>query len=904
MSTAKVIFTYKRKRLSSCSGVGHADASADFSLDVQEDKHQDAPNEKIKSPEKVLKNCKSVNCNDVDCTMDRRSCLEPFNNQHTDFQLQHVCHGEEIPAACLSPALNNSNRLGEEYDVQRSDTTDTRKMVLASHELPGDDTFKISGEHISAEASLGETTNSIKKCSCSLHSSYLDVERCMQDGSVSQSVEKDSNILSKPSDVCKTEVAKGNSSVPLRTFSRRLKRKADECGAGMCTKFPFRERDTVIKECDSGPVPSCTCEVASKDNSLVEKSLDMKIKSNDVENMNVPCQSCDKMSSSGIKDSSCPCGQSCEENLIMRKSEKTSNTQEDLVVDTSPDNQAAIKTSGSIPFAFHYFDVIGSTDIQKDDVRCSSYDETGAASCNLACKTDKQPVSQRRASSGDSQLTSDSSDLKNGAAKRVEHRGRRSNSLDLSCPPPGVCAIDCNVVPESYVQEEASDIIQDSSTVINSEKVAQDGNMKSKGFELFGDDSGQVEDSSNGVHTSIKTKIKPKSTCLQLFAEDVKTSQITPSSTLFENGYSQAQQNVACVLDSQRQASTVIGSSLPTRPIHEGQSSKDAPTTHLFQNCNFRTCDYKQNPVQSFPDQASVRHKLLLDSINTKATSLRGNRNISLDKFEPCPDMWSDEELDSLWIGLRRHGRGNWHAMLLDPRLRFAPWRTAADLEGQWGREQYKLFSGQHVPSSRNLKPQDAYNLHCHGPVGCHGTGVRRENVAAETQLSLGDMYAKNDAVFSRSSALSYGIAQAHRHVTMASSVGSYLFNNVQASVMIRGVSSDGPAMALGMNNCLPHWLKDPISTPSRPFNPPLPPISTLPPMGGHRLVHAFPETAGTTCKRKNPVNIKPACLHPLSHQYGNPLTNKPDLANNLIVIDSDASSEETISDDANVRSN
>lgn len=56
MSTAKVIFTYKRKRLSSCSGVGHAaDVCTDFSFDIEADKHQDGPNEKVRSPEKDLR---------------------------------------------------------------------------------------------------------------------------------------------------------------------------------------------------------------------------------------------------------------------------------------------------------------------------------------------------------------------------------------------------------------------------------------------------------------------------------------------------------------------------------------------------------------------------------------------------------------------------------------------------------------------------------------------------------------------------------------------------------------------------------------------------------------------------------------------------------------------------------
>jgi len=46
MSTAKVIFTYKRKRLSSCSGVGHADGCPDFSSHVQTGKRQHATNER------------------------------------------------------------------------------------------------------------------------------------------------------------------------------------------------------------------------------------------------------------------------------------------------------------------------------------------------------------------------------------------------------------------------------------------------------------------------------------------------------------------------------------------------------------------------------------------------------------------------------------------------------------------------------------------------------------------------------------------------------------------------------------------------------------------------------------------------------------------------------------------
>lgn len=898
MSTAKVIFTYKRKRLSSRFGVGNANVCTDFSSsDVQAEEHQDAPKEKIKSPDKNLMISKCVNCNDVDRSMDCRSCLEPFDNK-----IQHVCHGEEMPA-CSTLTLHNSSRLREKYDVQRSDTMKTK-------DLTGSNAFTAVGKNDSVGAALGETTNSNEKDSCLLHASYLDDEGSMQGGSVSQSV-KDYTMLCKQSYLSKT-VVKGKSSAPLRTFSRRLKRKADTCDAGMLTKLPCIEGDAAVKVCGSGPL-SYTCEVESKQNSLVEKSLDMKVESSD-DTRNTLCQNSEQVTSNEIGDSLCPCRQSCAETLLMRQTEVTSDSQEDLIGDISPvAKRSAIRTSGSVASAFHNPDAIGST---KKDVRGSSNDGTVVLSCNVACKMDVLPMSQQcRASSGESQLTSsDSSDLKIGVANRVDHR-TCSNLLDVSRPPPGAVVIDCNVVPESDVHEAASDIIRDSVMIKSNEKVVQEGKIKSKGLQLNEHDSVPMEDSPD-VPTSIKKETKPKTKCLQLFSDDVKCSQFTPSNTLSETSHSKPQPNVASILDRQRhqlhqssgKASATIGSSLHMGPIYEGQTSKNGPTTHLFQNSNVNTCDLIQNPVvQSFPDQASFRHKLLLESINTRATSLRGNRNISLDKFEPCPAMWSEEELDSLWIGIRRHGRGNWHAMLLDPRLRFAPWRTAGDLEEQWGREQFKLFSGQQMPSSRYLKPQDAYKVHCHGPVVCHGAGGRRENVAAGTQLSLGDVYAQKEGVCSRSSAPSYGITQAQKHVTMASSVGSYacgLFNNVPANLMIRSeVPSDAPATAFGMNNCLPHWLRNPISTLSRPLDPSLPPNSALPQMGGLQMAHAFPETSRTSCKGKNQINTKVAEVKPPSHlQCGNPLTSKPGLADNFIVIESDASSEETISDDHNIR--
>lgn len=123
----------------------------------------------------------------------------------------------------------------------------------------------------------------------------------------------------------------------------------------------------------------------------------------------------------------------------LRHTEGVSNSREDLVADTSlVTKQTSTRTPGSIASVDDCPNAAGGTGLQNDDIRCSPCDGIVISSLDVACNMDEQPVSQQlRASSGDSQLTSsDSSDLKTGVAKRVEHRAC-SNSLDLSHPPSG-----------------------------------------------------------------------------------------------------------------------------------------------------------------------------------------------------------------------------------------------------------------------------------------------------------------------------------------------------------------------------------------------------------------------------------------------------------------------------------
>lgn len=74
-----------------------------------------------------------------------------------------------------------------------------------------------------------------------------------------------------------------------------------------------------------------------------------------------------------------------------------------------------------------------------------------------------------------------------------------------------------------------------------------------------------------------------------------------------------------------------------------------------------------------------------------------GNHNL----MSSLPATWTDVELDSLWVGVRRHGRGNWEMMLRDLKLQFLPGKTPQDLAERWGEEySHLLYSRRGYQSS------------------------------------------------------------------------------------------------------------------------------------------------------------------------------------------------------------
>lgn len=118
-----------------------------------------------------------------------------------------------------------------------------------------------------------------------------------------------------------------------------------------------------------------------------------------------------------------------------------------------------------------------------------------------------------------------------------------------------------------------------------------------------------------------------------------------------------------------------------------------------------------------------------------------------LESLEP----WSEDELDALWTGVRRHGKGSWDAMLRDPRLKFSRTRSAEDLADKWATEQLKIFGGPILPPVRSTR-QETIPGHIEVPFRSasvankfptfsidHGVSSRIQNQVIDKQLAQGD---------------------------------------------------------------------------------------------------------------------------------------------------------------------
>ncbi|CAI9782237.1 unnamed protein product [Fraxinus pennsylvanica] len=99
----------------------------------------------------------------------------------------------------------------------------------------------------------------------------------------------------------------------------------------------------------------------------------------------------------------------------------------------------------------------------------------------------------------------------------------------------------------------------------------------------------------------------------------------------------------------------------------------------------------------AFPEN----HRKVLENIILRT----GPGSSNLLKMKSKVDIWSEDELDYLWIGVRRHGRGRWDSMLRDPKLKFSKFKTAEDLSARWEVEQLKIVDGLGLPGPNSFRP-------------------------------------------------------------------------------------------------------------------------------------------------------------------------------------------------------
>uniref|UniRef100_A0A1J3EE40 Protein CHROMATIN REMODELING 4 n=1 Tax=Noccaea caerulescens TaxID=107243 RepID=A0A1J3EE40_NOCCA len=172
----------------------------------------------------------------------------------------------------------------------------------------------------------------------------------------------------------------------------------------------------------------------------------------------------------------------------------------------------------------------------------------------------------------------------------------------------------------------------------------------------------------------------------------------------------------------------------PMDPPAFSQQEKELPSLGL---------DQFPSGLSSIPEN----HRKVLENIILRTGSGIGH----LQKRKTRVDAWSEDELDSLWIGVRRHGYGNWETILRDPRLKFSKFKSPEYLAARWEEEQRKfldsLSSLQSKPSRSDKStksplfpglPQGIMNRALHGTK--YATPPRFQSHLTDIKLGFNDL--------------------------------------------------------------------------------------------------------------------------------------------------------------------
>ncbi|XP_057963426.1 uncharacterized protein LOC131154579 isoform X2 [Malania oleifera] len=959
MVDGKVVITYKRKRQISNSGLNHENGCtssfehpADNSL-IKPDKHGEKGKEHVSENQRTVSEVcpMCVVCGVGGKLLHCNSCLQPYHlrclnhcPRVSQFLPEGSRRGKWLCSDCnkqqdysCSQKVRESSRLRAKKQVEEFDK---KQLAVSSPDLL---LMKNTGNDLEDKCKSECTGASVMKT--------LNL--------VGDSVSKEMGINLQ----CEAPTER-KLIAPLITFSRRSKRKKDLRGTDIQSKLPPAEKmcPLVSKGSDLSLL-TFSCEATSRKGCLGAHSTALKPSGEDADMEHLLCLNQENMKTD--VGSTCIQTGNAPENKIVNEEEQPTNGQ-NMSKNASPVAEQDLGGSTNI-----------LVDIQQDlPINCSGISSNGAVKdsySDAVIRNAFRVVPKPHTSSGEESQILPASSVKT-IITPCNTTAVSMASSDLLVPP----YVDCNNTPDScekgpnqaasmtpmdsfdsgsrnhtnFLQcatrkVNALELLETTNGTVGETLSVHDEQVSKNTHALVEEGSSNCKDSGRACPSVYHTGVTSNNKCLQLFLED-KTNDMLhliaqPEGTAYWGSEERKNLHLESEKYGPQQASAnslFLGLALPAEPKVEQRIFRKSMATLPLTASGIKSREFVPDVLpRSLSSDASsfLRHKVMLDSIITRARALRGNRSSFLDKFELCNSMWSEEELDFLWIGVRRYGRDNWDAMLRDPKLRFSSWRVARDLAERWEEEQFKLMNGSLVSQINCSKITDLSLDHdkdfLHPSIG-----IDTENTTDETQLSLGDVYAQKDCSLSKRPLFNFtnnqrnGSKQPQKSVRTTRALHSDCrrgnfnrgFNRFdgKAAPRVDFSSTSGSSINLTAKGDLPHWLREAVSS----SHPMLEDSTTsLVPSIAHPGTSRLPQPYLLPCEPHcglSKINGRLAGLRAsdmqstcsahcaefsLGMKFGTPEpigassyhVNKRD---DLIIIGSDASSEETISDDHSCR--
>ncbi|KAL5767306.1 hypothetical protein ACOSQ2_014089 [Xanthoceras sorbifolium] len=936
---------------------------------------------------KKLVKCHCAVCGAKGDMLQCDDCHQTYHLQCLNRSVKHIPHGKKLVCNSIeqhdcstSQPVRKYSRLKAKKRIEESDALDVtvrpRKIHIMSS---GEGTSgKDMGGSSSVDVSLESKSNHIQICSCSnVNSCPGSDEKCFKRRLVSRSVATetakssdflaskladkrkcclpcdDGLFLSKTSNseisedkctnLCGDFPVQTKLTTPLITFSRRCKRKKD-IDQTDAPKRSLTEKDCSVLTRWSNAAAHCnssSCEAPSLKVNSTYLSTDSELPG---ENPDTRLLCCHNQNEMEVDFVNADAGPALETKILICEGKR--------VDDDKNISKAATPNAGQVPCQSSIVPMDVQETPSNDAVKdCTSsgiiVDEKSGNHAFGACvRTESQVLS---------------SDVVKATIVPGFMKKELLPCLNLSITPPDSCGahdstVDINsdsqnqpyhAAPE-FSLPESLDSSRRSHTVVSHEvspsnisKTVNEGvgispsmhHRQVLGDELF---------CRNNVESSPRHsfEITSENKCLQLFSEVKKDdlSQLPITMPQATTRLTSGEKTTRCLgsennlLKGTSSRSTFfLDSSLPMAPNFGGCAPKNLSTTlPLLKSISEYIGPYErfiQDVLQqsSFNQRSRLRHKLLLDTVvnRTGALSRRGSFQYPL---TPYTDIWSEEELDFLWIGVRRHGRGNWDAILTDPRLHFSPWRVARDLAERWQEELFKLLNGACV-SLFKYTEAEAISLGCNDASLHHKRRLRRENTMDKTRLSLGDVYAHRDGSVPRphfdfTKFQSNGTEQLHRPSIYPRATcsdfqreirdqGSYNYTGSK-NIKCDPLWTNSPLTSAAANNNLPLWVREAVTAP--PPRPVVVPtlshdVSSLAQSGTLPVIQPNLDPTEARFGLRNRIYNAFSGLrsgsehqHEYSHEQSRTSLYHTNKLDDLVVVESDASSEETISDDDSSR--